>query len=396
MLREPGYPFFLALIQMVSSHAMLVYVIQAFLYVAVVLLVGDTLRRLDTKIGIWGFWAAALSYGLAIYTARYMTEMLVAFLLALIGWCYVRVVQEGRASSWRYLLCFLCGALLLTRMNFLLVPLFLFFGIAIETYQKEHSWRKATASFFLSLGIVLLCVSPWVVRNVHLFQQWNIAGRSGIQLYARAVKAQKPWSSLEATYASLLIGRSTIVHFFPSVHALSSLEPWKEVWKASNEGLETGLSSAQVDKSLRQDALKIMTLNTGNLTKFFLWTGVEELRLFALPSPLAPAFGIESIFISQAETHTITIGDWFFIVVAHALQFLWWILIAVSTWMGFHRYGRAYVPGIVFLAVALLHMPVDAIMRYAVPIHPWLLGGIALTFLPWIAFWREKYRSRRC
>ena len=78
------------------------------------------------------------------------------------------------------------------------------------------------------------------------------------------------------------------------------------------------------------------------------------------------------------------------LITAAVIQLGWWSLIFISFVWGFLRYGWRFLPGFVVIPVFFLHLPTDNIVRYAAPLHPWLLASIAV-FL-WVTF-KQKTRA---
>jgi len=112
--------------------------------------------------------------------------------------------------------------------------------------------------------------------------------------------------------------------------------------------------------------------------------------LLALPSPMAPEFGIEGMFWPKVEAKQIGVLDRWILVLAHLLQAAWWLGMMVGLYMGFERFGKRFFPGVIVIAVVIAHIPADNIVRYAAPIYPWLAVIVALGWLTLIRRWLPK------
>ncbi len=394
MLREPGYPTFLALLGVVSFSSAWILSVQVLLLALNALIIGDTIRRLDPRVGWWPGLAAGCAYGLAAMAAQTMLEVFTAFLLALATWCLSRFLLEQR---WRWLvgMGFWLAALILTRSTLLLVaPLFI--GAAsYATYQKEYSGRRAMMVVLVSAGMVVGLIAPWLVRNQLIFHRLSLTTRAGGQLYVRAWKAAQPWSSLGDTLVSVVIGRGLQSAWLPGQTPITN-QQWLHFNGLNDAYLAQGLSMEEIQPIWADRAKRLIVSSPGIFLRAGLWSGVDLLRLFALPSPRSPTFPIEFTFANRAGTvaspsDILQIG----LTVAHLVQLVWWFLIGWALYTGFREMKGYFLPGLVMLAVLVAHAPADNIVRYALPIHPWIVAGIVWTGLvsPRFKRWAKQRRT---
>lgn len=378
MLREPGYPVFRAAIRLISDKPEVVLWIQVFLFVAIIWLVWDSIRRLDARFAVLGAWSAALSYGLAVYASRHLLEMLSAFLIVLIAWFAVRAMQSDK--PWKDLIGFSLSssALILTRVPLALIPIAL--GIMLAWNWKKRGVVEVVKKGSVFFGILLLLVTPWIIRNGKTFGVWSITGRTGIQVAARAYKANESWGRLQDSLSSVVIGRSLNALSYPDSQPII-LEQWKWVWdRFAAWGIDR--NEIEADKALRKEAFGILLSDVPHFLRGGMWSIVDMGRLLALPSPMAPEFGIEGMFWPKVEAERIGVIDRCILWVAHVLQLAWWIGMLAGLYLGFRMHGKRFIPGFIFLAVLVAHAPADNIVRYAAPIMPWL---VFLAFLGWLA-----------
>ncbi|MCE9585945.1 glycosyltransferase family 39 protein [Candidatus Uhrbacteria bacterium] len=384
MLREPGYPTLRASIRVISDSPSVVLWFQVLLFVAIIWLVWDSFRRLESRLALIGAWSAALSYGLAVYASRHLLEMFAAFLVALVVWFAVRAMHAEKI--WKDLILFsiASAALILTRVPLALVPISL--AIMLAWYWKSKGLFEVAKRGSVFVAILIALLSPWVIRNGTTFGVWSITGRTGIQVAARAYKANESWGRLRDSLGSVVVGRSLNALKYPQSKPII-LEQWKWVWDRF-AAWKLDRSEIDADKALRKEAFGILLSDVPHFLRGGLWSIVDMGRLLALPSPLAPEFGIEGMFWPKVEAKNIGMMDRWILVLAHLVQAAWWLGMLIGLFFGFKRFGRRFFPGYIVLAVVIAHIPADNIVRYAAPIQPWLIflvmSGWWYMILPWL------------
>ena len=386
MLREPGYPVLRSAIYLLTDNPTVILWVQVLLFVAIIWLVWDSLRRFEPRLAVLGAWSAALSYGLAVYASRHLLEIFAAFGVALIAWFAVRAMKAEK--FWGDLIGFslASGVLVLTRVPLALVPIAL--GMMLAWHWKKKGLIEVVKRGSLFAAILIVLVSPWIIRNGKTFGVWSITGRTGIQVAARAYKANESWGRLRDSFSSVLIGRSLNGLQYPESKPII-LEQWKWVWdRFAAWGIDR--NEIDADKALRQEAFGILLSDVPHFLRGGLWSIVDVGRLLALPSPMAPEFGIEGMFWPKVEAKQIGVLDRWILVLAHLLQAAWWLGMMVGLYMGFERFGKRFFPGVIVIAVVIAHIPADNIVRYAAPIYPWLAVIVALGWLTLIRRWLPK------
>jgi hypothetical protein len=158
--RTPGYPALLALVGGGTSSVSrgVLYLVQALLYGATVLLVMLTARR------VWGEQIALLGgflYAIDPWSKRYvslvLTEILAGFLIAAALYMVARA-RERHSTGWWALAGFTLGAATLVRPSFVVVlPIVALFALFSQPQRRQ---RLLAASVCLLCGLALL--GPWV------------------------------------------------------------------------------------------------------------------------------------------------------------------------------------------------------------------------------------------
>jgi 4-amino-4-deoxy-L-arabinose transferase-like glycosyltransferase len=88
------------------------------------------------------------------------------FLLSLALWLSIRMADQSRLRDW-FIYGLLWGLILLTNTTLvILLPFFL----AWYVYQTRSSLRFTGPT--ISLVIMLLCITPWTIRNYHALHRW--------------------------------------------------------------------------------------------------------------------------------------------------------------------------------------------------------------------------------
>ncbi|MBN1137814.1 MAG: glycosyltransferase family 39 protein [Anaerolineae bacterium] len=202
-VRTPLYPAFLALILSVSRNAdHAVPLAQALLDATTAALVYGLVSRLTTpRRGLVAASLYAINPISPLFIGEGLTEIGLAFLLALTFYIFTLGLE---ANQKRYALLAVSGLLsaccILFKPNVVALPLILSLGLVV--HDKRPSWRTAREVGLL-LGVALLGLSPWLVRNRVVFGQWflslafddNLAHVSAVATIAEAQGEEvAPWT----------------------------------------------------------------------------------------------------------------------------------------------------------------------------------------------------------
>ncbi|HWQ99457.1 MAG TPA: class I SAM-dependent methyltransferase, partial [Candidatus Methylomirabilis sp.] len=379
MHREPGYPAFRALVYaVVGIHPPVILWLQVLLLAGALAFAARTAGRIDPRYELPVAWLTAIYPGYVVWAGQHYSESLASFLVALVGWLFfltIRPREKTRPVLVACLLGLVLGCLILTKAGFLFLPILLAAVIAWRGKAKQHVLHAV-----IVLAIAAISIAPWIIRNGRTFGEYHITYRTGIGLYTRALKAIEPWDRLWASYGSVVIGEATVLRFFPG-HEPIVIQLWQRTWDEKNALLRAGSRYYQADDELLRRAKLIIAESPSIAARFALWTGVDELRLFSLTSPLSPKFGVELIGNQEAREGRLSVATLFVVWAAQLLQLAWWFLLAFGAWRLLRR-GQFDHPSLLFIAyLAATHAPFDLIPRYSVPVLPWMIGLIVAALL---------------
>ena len=177
LMRTPGYPVFLALVQLLTNNmTWAVAVVQNLLSLALLLPVYLTTRRLtDLSAARWaaGFCAASVLYFSLAFAV--LTETLCVFLLAWFVFFVVRWLENPRTCD------LFCAALLLTAVVYVRPAAYYFVPVA-ALFLAAAAWQKKllkqTLLYFLIPSFLL--IGAWHVRN---FYQTGYGGFTSVGAY---------------------------------------------------------------------------------------------------------------------------------------------------------------------------------------------------------------------
>lgn len=367
MVREPGYPLMRAGIYALGGGTRSILWAQALLAALTIYLVGRSFQDMHPVYGKYAGWASLFSYSFFSFSGRHLAEILVGFLCSALLCCWTRLRTNKRL---RWAIPFLAAALCMTRFTFLYLSLLslivCFWGESKDAYSKR--FKELIAALLLFIG----CILPWMWRNHTLFGTWAFTNRAGIQVYARAWKAAQPVQELVGTYISVLVGRVAAVKagFTPIID-----QQWLATAQRFNLATEhTGYAGA--DRELKQEGMRQIVSSPRTFLTFLAWSPLEMLRLFALTSPRAWDFSIENMFYPQVQAGSYSIVHGMIAFVAQLLQLLWWAGLVGILFVGFRREKWGWIPGWLILTTVLTYLPFDAIVRYAIPLYPWIMAAI--------------------
>jgi glycosyltransferase involved in cell wall biosynthesis len=238
-------------------------------------------------------------------------------------------------------------------------------------------WKQAVV---LLIGFFMI-VTPWILRNKQVFNQYAITYRTGIVIYTRSLKAQIPWSQIGTSYGSVLAGQATMLHLFPSAPPVT-IQLWDQTWEAKNALMAQGMRFYQADAVLLSRAAQTIFSSPEVFAKYILWSGVDELRFFEMTSPFSPKFGVEWIANDVAKAGRLSGAQLAIVLAAHALQLAWWVLIACG-FIVLIRKRMWQHPSVLLIGyAAIMYAPFDNIPRYAVPVLPWIIALIVMAIIP--------------
>ncbi len=176
IFRTPGYPLFLVpVILFEDAGWRLVALGQIFLDVLLVyltFLLGVLLC--DERVGLWAAAFQSVAVVSAVASVRVLSDGLFAFLLIL---SILLLVHHFKTSKWWSLL----SAAALTAVSCYVRPVGLMFSVlALAVLLLRTKRFRRSAAF---AGIVLLAISPWIVRNCVVADYVGFSSFAGDSLY---------------------------------------------------------------------------------------------------------------------------------------------------------------------------------------------------------------------
>jgi len=173
MMREPGYPLFLALVFKIAGHRLV-----AARLANVLLAMGVVLLLMRLTYHITGDGAAALLApllflfypGTLIAEARGGVEIGFIFVVMLFMLFLYHAIEKG--NLWRFWIAgTLLGAATLMRSEILSFPLFLLVYLILAAQGAARRYKAFIRIAALSLGLGV-AISPWIIRNYILTREF--------------------------------------------------------------------------------------------------------------------------------------------------------------------------------------------------------------------------------
>ena len=204
-IRTPGYPAFVAVVYTLFGmhNHMAVAIAQAFVFVAICLLVFGIVRRIaGDRVALVGAGLTAAFSPIPYFAALVLTEVWTTFLLT----ATVFATVATRSSS-RYGIAALAGALAastaLTRPVFVLLP-FGLFGLAVLA-DGFRSWRLWT----VAVATAVVCLVPWFAYNYIYFNRITVSPANGLGRAFWEASWQGVWDGRLQNQLTELAGQST-------------------------------------------------------------------------------------------------------------------------------------------------------------------------------------------
>lgn len=169
--RSPGYPVFLAgLMAVFGSAPQILYIFQALINVLTIFLVFLVLKYLNIKNHLRLFISLLFCFSTSfIYVNVLYAEILTMFVVSLILFISLHPVLSSRSWLQALLIGFAIGVLIYLRPTFLYLPAFMLAGVVImKTFNRSFPVRN----YLVMVGISLLTLAPWTLRNYIVFRQF--------------------------------------------------------------------------------------------------------------------------------------------------------------------------------------------------------------------------------
>lgn len=324
--RGPIYPAFLAAIYFCFGHNhQVVRMIQAGVDILTCICIYFISRMLFKQRGISLFALVFVSFYLPFlrYVGLILTETLYSFLLA--AFLYSLLFSLKRNSTVTFALSgILLGINILCKPTMQLFPLILFFFLILTSKNK----KKALKHYAIMTITMILIIIPWTIRNYFAIRQFVCVTVGEGQ--------------------ALMDGVIPRPGEFPKPRDVKLINDYnisKNIYQ-----LVEGKSEYERDKILRREALQLIFQNK---TKFVVFCFKKFLRFwFHIGFGHKPA--IESMFI--------------FVVNASLLLLAAFGIPSLRT-----QTPRGNIFIILIVYFTLIHIPLDARIRYAIPILPYVM-----------------------
>lgn len=161
----PGYPFFLAFIYALFGHSKIVVVLIQIILGALVMiaLYRFVYKRFGEKPAFWASLLFILDINSALFTTQLTTESLFTLVLVMTLLLVLEVFEEGSLGK-----TLLAGIFL--GMATIIRPIAIYFAFPILIYVLfTKISRKKLGQWAIILGLQLILISPWVIRNRVVF-----------------------------------------------------------------------------------------------------------------------------------------------------------------------------------------------------------------------------------
>jgi len=185
-LRTPLYPLLLsAFYSIFGRRPRIILVLQIFISTLTALMVYALGRKINPRVAFAGAVLCGLSPNLTFYSTMLLTEVLFTFLLITGIFMFIRLF-DSHGLSRTVLSGFLFGLSSLTRPISLYFPLIMSVPL-LWTFRGEL--RKGIYLVAVFLGVYLVSLSPWIVRNVKTHDRliFTTAGELNIFHYHAAM-----------------------------------------------------------------------------------------------------------------------------------------------------------------------------------------------------------------
>lgn len=383
MLREPGYPLFLAGILLFKGNYLAILLIQTALAVVTSLIWRKNWMALDPKLEFLGAWGTTLSYGYWLMARTFYSEVFAGFLLAVAIYAFTKFLKKCNLASaiWAGLAF---GALTLTRATFILL------GAAFALYLLWH-FKRALNKILPHILIFCFCFTllplGWMYRNYRTFNQFSIATRLGAIMTIQATKVSMGWVEWRDSLISTLVGTRTLQIFKPEAEPWSSAQ--NHLANARAYAILPNYASFQEsvsDNLLLTEAKRYIFEKPENALQYFAWFAISGLKFTELPSPVFyPEMGVEKLFFQDPLTPVKALALFFIQLIQTGYRL--GLLLGLITL--FRIYRRNFFLAIPIFYLFLIQLPLDTLPRFIAPLEPLLFGVALFTVLHF--FPRSKY-----
>ncbi len=342
--REIGYPLFLGCVFLSFGKNLfavkLFQVLIGSLTCIIIYLIARTL--FSEKIAFYSGLVSAIYPDLVAPTCFVLTEVWYIFLLSLSVFFLVKAVKTEKKILFA-ISGFFFGLCCLTRTISLPFPIFLFLGMFAVFSNK----KKAALNWTIFSLVVCLLLSPWVIRNFIIFNEF-IPGKQSSDEHPFWIGTYIPWEGNYLAYKEPF--------------------PYKDRIK--------GLSQKEKNKMLTLEALQHIKENPLGVA----WIWLKKIPKLWLGVPGS---------IKVLENYPL---------VVIALKAIWIIVLLLGLF-GFikskDKLKETMPLWILFIYLTITLMPIVCIPRYRIPIEPYVIIFTVVGFCEIGRFFAKKVEYQR-
>lgn len=382
VIRTPGYPAFVAVIyRLFGERTMPVAIAQAFVFVAICLIVFAIGRRIaGERAATVAAFMTALFPPLPYYGALVLTEVWTTFVLMTAMLICVRAVQDGRTRDFM-IAGVLFSAATMVRPAFILLPFGLAAGMPILVAAERNRRRVGQwAALALVAGITMV---PWFTYNYVYLGRFTLSPAGGIGRGLWEGSWQGRWSGRshnDLTHiAEVTPDRAELDARVREIAAREHIAPdemldyvheWQDIrriWETPTDPMERARARVVADQEYLRAAVEHIradpagwAVRRGARRAFILWASDIPIRYTDIND--TPVLVVRSIWVAQGVLLAIAVAG---------LVVLW----------RRRRYSEAALLGLLLLYVTGVHVPLLCETRQSLPVKPMVivLAAIALT-----------------
>jgi 4-amino-4-deoxy-L-arabinose transferase-like glycosyltransferase len=348
--RDPLYPLLLGVAYAIFGHSFTIGLLEeAVIGMALVVMIGIVATQLwSAREGVIALAIAAVHPTLILYGSSLQLEPLLATLSLATLAAALEHRRHPRGWLWPAVAGVLLGLGLLTRELAIAVAvpvIWLLLTSGSVGWRQALRNRKALAAPAMFLGVTLLCLVPWTIRNeatLHSFIPTSTsAGYTLAGTYNQTSKADKQWPALWIP-----------PYFDPALgHILTSRPNPTEVW---------------TDSVMRTEAIKFIKAHPAYVLTVAYW---NTIRLFDLDGTKAAVFDSQYLPYPHRLTDAAVLASYVLELLAIVALFL------RRTWEA---------PKVIWLVPIVAFIPIillSGFIRYRASIEPFtvLLAAVTVT-----------------
>lgn len=328
-IREPGYAvFFIAPIYSVFGHSYQALALMQFLVdIVMMVMVVFFVRHYKTdKIALIAGVTYLMYLPFIFQAGEIMTEVVYQFLV-MVSLCILVLALETKKSYLVALSGVFIGLTMLVRWGAILLPIFL---LPIIWVIYKYSWKQIILQSVIFLFAISFVVSPWIVRNYMIYDQFIFGRIGGGEIY---------WSGSYIPYDGEWVGSNT--------SEANAIRGDSVLLEADNKFMQA----------------TIQNIESNPLGVVWIWLK-KPLKIYLFPEV---GYYFNNTGVSISQTH------WFIIAATIVATLIHWVLFigaAYSIFKKQYSFNVRYVAIALIIFSVILYMPLNPVRRYNVPLMP--------------------------